>query len=330
MPSRGAPPGKALRMRLASRQASGPAGSGHGAAAPDDGVIHCSGGGGDVAREPRRLGSMRLVRAGLWAPLWLIVACGDDPPTSRQEFASRYADLICPRLSPCCEATGKQNDVGACKRFIGLLSGTSNTTFNQAAADACLAALADWSCTEEEPAVCDAVLSGTVAVGGNCDSTSDCAAPVQGGVTCHVDYSSGRSAKGVCKLQPVPAAGQPCGPDSSTATEYFVCDEDPAFYCDSGTCTARSAIGQECAGYTGCAPGAYCDTNVSPWTCTALAKVGESCGGVGCVEGAYCDSGSCAKKKPMGEPCQGYDECEGSCDTQSGKCQPALTICFDG
>lgn len=284
-------------------------------------------GGAGAARGRVDSAGMRLARAVLLAPLLLLAACGDDDPTSQEEFASRYADLICPRLSPCCQATGQSNDVSACKRFIKLLSGTSSgTKFNQDAADACLAALADWSCTEQEPDVCDNVLSGTVAPGGSCDSNTDCAAPVEGGVTCQIDYGSGTS-KGTCKVEPVPAAGQPCGAESSTATEHFVCDQDPAFFCDSGTCKARAAVGEACEGYGACLPDAYCDTSGASWTCVGLSKVGESCG-VGCVEGAYCGPDGCTKKKAMGEPCQSWDECEGSCDTASGKCRPSATICF--
>lgn len=271
------------------------------------------------------LRASKLALAGwLWSAL-VLVACGsDDDDTPQERFAARYANAICPAISQCCEATGEPNDEAACRRFIGYLGAATTGKFNQAAADACLAGLEGWSCTEKEPDACDNVFSGSVPAGGDCETSIDCAAPVQGGVTCHYDYSGGSTAQGVCKIQPLPAEGQPCGAGASTETEYYVCDQDPASYCDAGTCKKKSALGQACSGYSSCAPGAYCASG----TCVALAAVGEPCGSQGCVEQAYCDAGSCAKKKAMGEPCQSYDECQGSCDSSTGKCRPTATLCF--
>lgn len=236
---------------------------------------------------------------------------------------ARYAELVCPRLAPCCKANGEAHDVGACQAFMKLLAGASNAKFNQAAADACLDALEGWACTADEPDVCDNVFTGTVKSGGACDTSADCAAPVSGGVTCHVDGSAG--SQGVCKLEPVPAAGQPCGSEAFTATEHFVCEEDAKLHCSSGVCEKKPAVGQPCQGYPGCAPGAYCNQG----TCEALAAVGESCGSVSCVEGAFCDvDATCEKKKAPGEACQSYEECQAGCDAGTGKCRAASSVCF--
>jgi hypothetical protein len=123
----------------------------------------------------------------------------------------------------------------------------------------------------------------------------------------------------------VPAAGQPCGSQAFTETEHFVCETDSKLFCSNGVCEKKPAVGAACLGYPGCAPGAYCNQG----TCEALAAVGASCAGVSCVEDAFCDvDGTCENKKAPGEACQSWDECQAGCDTTTGKCRAAATVCF--
>jgi hypothetical protein len=270
---------------------------------------------------PFTRGSGRLGLAFVAASL-LLAACGDDEKSPQEKFWASYADLYCNGVAPCCKATGQANDVDACRQFVGVLGiAFSKGKFSQANADQCLSELRAWDCNTDTPDSCSRIFEGTVQPGGSCSTSQDCARPVDGDVTCHWTGSS--SSDGTCKTVPTPATGQPCGFDAYTDTEYYKCEDDPALYCDNGTCSARIALGQPCASGS-CVAGATCasDSTSTQTVCVAQVAVGGDCSSVECVDEAYCDSSSnlCVAKKAEGEACTTFSECLGFCDSDTSKC----------
>ena len=138
------------------------------------------------------------------------------------------------------------------------------------------------------PPACDAALVGTVATGGTCYSSNDCASGY-----CTWDLPSG-TCPGTC--QPFRTLGQSCqGPD---------CADGLA--CDGGTCKAQSGVGGTCP----CQNGLWCDGAV----CTSYAAAGSTCGSAT----VKCDPLTICAGTP--ETCQAYAGPGAACD-------PADSIC---
>lgn len=257
-------------------------------------------------------------------------ACGSDDQSPKEKFLAAYADTYCKGLAPCCAANGNAHDVSACKQFIAIFGSLAGGTFDQKKGDQCLAELKTWTCESPAPDVCDGVFAGSSPPGGSCDSSADCAKPVEGDVTC--EYST--DSVGVCKTEPPPAAGQPCSSSASTPTEHYRCTDDPTLFCNYTTekCEARAALGQPCEN-GGCVAGADCrsDSTTGQNKCVPLVAVGGDCSTIGCVEEAYCDASSqCIAKKKNGEPCQSFQECLGFCDSDTSLCSGSggATLCI--
>ncbi|MCE7888525.1 MAG: hypothetical protein DYH12_02280 [Sorangiineae bacterium PRO1] len=254
--------------------------------------------------------------------------CSEDEPSAEEKFWKRYGEIYCSKVVSCCQAEGRAHDVGACEQatsVLGVLFGKGE--FSQARADLCLSELQAWDCSEGDgPDSCDRVFQGKVGPGGACDTSMDCARPAEGGVTCYYTFAEGsENGAGVCKTTPKPAAGQPCGSSYSTATEYFTCEDDPSLYCDWQTevCKTRLPIGSPCE-LDECAVAATCSfDDAGGKSCVASTPIGGDCSNVSCVEDAYCDQTSqkCVKLKGAGEPCSSFFECDGFCDSDTGKCE---------
>lgn len=263
--------------------------------------------------------------------------CGDDDdPSPAERFASRYADIYCAGMAPCCQAAGNPHEVDACRQLFGLFgyAAAQAKHFDSAAADQCLVELETTlaTCDTREPEVCGRVFSGDRAPGQPCESEADCALPASGDTTCDYSFESGSDPSGICKVVLPAADGQPCG-DTGSTTELHRCTEDPGFYCEhaTNTCRARVPVGADCSSGQ-CAVDARCDS--ATLTCVALAPVGGKCSGSSdCVAEAFCDpSGTCFAKKAAGEACSGFDECSGFCDSDTGKCTgsgPTLCVTSD-
>jgi hypothetical protein len=246
--------------------------------------------------------------------------------------------------------------------------------YDATAAATCLSLIGSASCADlyygdrqRNPAnSCAKVLTGTVAAGGGCYRTEDCAA----GAFC--DQTGGCPAKCVAYV----AAGGTCGSGLACA---------PGLYYDTagGSCVCRTLAtqGQSCGG-TGevkcaeslyCGPGNTCvpylakgascqaaqsDTSSSllcviatgqtTGTCGPRAKIGASCGAtIGCEPFAACVNGTCAEYSPQGGPCgyivsggvYDYRGCvDGWCDDGGqtgtvGVCKPYVAVggsCMSG
>jgi hypothetical protein len=195
-------------------------------------------------------------------------------------------------------------------------------TYNAGQSSACISAIQGSSCStfsfvNPEPAACQATLSGTVAVGGTCYDSIDCAGTTtycniasgcQG--TCANQIAIGQACQGggcvngatcfnqVCTAQAAPPAqvgqGQACG-YIQAQQQTVACQAGLA--CDLVTSLCASVINQGsactpghglCEYFTACNPtGNTCQ----PWPSTAGATCGVATGQdyVGCMGGFTCN-----------------------------------------
>jgi hypothetical protein len=274
------------------------------------------------------------------ALVWLMLgACGSDddgdkqtPPPPGQNFATSYARIYCEGLKSCCDAAGEPLDLAACRQaYEGSLAAVNATQFDQEAAKQCLAELPSSlaSCSPAKPSTCSRVLSGDAAPGQPCEHDADCKLPAQGWAICARETED-ESIKGTCKSVPPPQEGQPCLAEES-ANEIFICEADPAFYCnyDLNTCWLRAPRGGDCSGDVACALDSRCEPVTRK--CVARTAIGSACSvSSECIEGAYCDAGTCAAQKTAGQPCTAFDECAGGCDVDLGACSPVSSCAVLG
>ncbi|MHB8417814.1 MAG: hypothetical protein ACYDCL_07045 [Myxococcales bacterium] len=150
-----------------------------------------------------------------------------------------------------------------------------------------------------------------------CRAYSDLGGPCAAAGDCHAGYCSLPDAgDGVCA--PLPAPGQPCGPQPLSSS---CADRDD--YCDipsgspSGSCTALPENGQPCASFR-CATDCYCVVDITNpgGICTSLPDGGASCAGVGRCLPPY----ACGSSNVCIVPGPGDAGCGSSADCASANC----------
>jgi hypothetical protein len=167
---------------------------------------------------------------------------------------------------------------------------TANTVkYDAVLAQSCVSAVSSGGCgvlDNHLPEVCRQALSGSVAIGGDCEIDAQCS----GSNRCQID---GSSCPGTCA--PLASAGIACGKDSDCALG-LICSAATAH------CTTPAAVGEPCQGGSAaqCAAGLLCigndDGQMRAGTCTTsaaalLQKEGESCDlqrGPWCTPGLSC------------------------------------------
>jgi hypothetical protein len=295
-----------------------------------------------------------LVSAGI---LIVLTACGDDDDHGEaiSAFTQQYCDL---HEGFCCTQQGKTFDQGSCNL---LLSFAASSSFDQAAADACIAGLkaaqsSPTFCSDHGGAAvndkCNAVYPATGGgspPGGTCETSRDCA-PVQNGeVSCLFSSSNGTTTH-TCQAQLRGTAGADCQGDRSANSSFGVanskdatvtiCWEADSLYCDATTkkCTAPAALGGKCSPSENlsCAKDAYCarpDTSSSStdYICKAKSKADEACdlySRTSCVDGFHCDSSkkTCQPDTPVGGACNpSAPTCGPTAQCTNGTCAVAAT-----
>jgi hypothetical protein len=237
----------------------------------------------------------------------LLVACGGggnvDVSANQDNFCTEIAEVACHNFYQCC-SEGEIEDLlgvseprteGQCRDDLELFCarGMGNSlldsikegrvTFDSARMNDCLNSLIapEDSCATVVDAVpwkeacMETAFVGTVATGGNCFFSHDCAgAP---------DSFCGPKQK--CEQKPT--AGFPCG--TGCASQFF-CGP-------SGTCVAKGAMGAPCTSADSCQKDLYCDFVTNPSMPVCSTKVP---GGSACTGNDSCASGTCIPGRCMG------------------------------
>ena len=264
----------------------------------------------------------------------------DSGAQSQSDFIAKY----CAEFTPCCAKAGRPTDGATCRAFVSAFAPQGG--FNVNAANACLGEVhaassrADFCDNLGGGSVpsCDKVFAkgggGSVAPGGTCTKSSDCASSTEGKVDCASSFSGGSTTR-KCQVQVVGKAGDsPCvGTVSGNTTSYsgsssstdipskgYLCNVKDGVYCSStGACTAISPVGGDCSGSSfgyECVPEAFCDFTTKK--CVARKATGEPCDtfGESCVPADYCESTSktCEPKVADGAACSDSQSCaSGNC-----------------
>jgi hypothetical protein len=270
---------------------------------------------------------------------------GDGTPVELESLPSAVARALCEGLATCCKSIGQVVDVAACQsrmqRQIGFPAASATTRYDPTLGGQCIAdirsAMASCYTLDDTPA-CEAMFAGTVAPGGVCNSSSDCAQPPGGYASCVPSAAGvtsvctagltdqhgapGQSCSGTCTSDSNGSAacsgmavrsgesGPPAGAGSCYTNDRLYCA--PETY----TCQALVALGGHCADYSACVDTAKCDTATEQ--CVPKAALGAACSySAECSPGAYCDANrTCQTKKSDGQTCDSgsaYDECIGYC-----------------
>jgi hypothetical protein len=172
----------------------------------------------------------------------------------------------------------------------------ANRTYDPAGAARCIdgvraiLARCSYASTVKDEAIeaCKGVFAGTVAPGGACQSSKDCAPSDMGPVECEVDRTAPPlPPMPICVVDPPGLAGEPCagpGPnDPTVAFPHLTCAD--GLYCDATNhCLARAAQGAACMRVDECGADLSCEGGV----CTALADLGASC-----IDDFQCRSRTC-------------------------------------
>lgn len=291
---------------------------------------------------------MHFARSAFFVSLLTVAACSSSNDSSGTSggFVSSYCSLV----SPCCATIGRPSDGQACRAVISAFTGSAKYDAN--AGKACLDQM---NAKSSDPQFCEAIFGsgpttltfpacdgvfsssgGTVAPGGDCKQTSDCAPSTEGKVDCMFGSSGGASIK-KCQVQIKGKAGDsPCvGTVDANLTSYssssdvpprgYLCNIADGLYCSSSTkqCTQQSPVGGACTSSFGyeCVADSYCDFTSK--TCVARIPTGGACtSGESCVGDDYCDSTTktCTAKLADGSACTDGLKCaSGSC--VNSKCE---------
>ncbi|MGH7297303.1 MAG: hypothetical protein ACRELB_20365, partial [Polyangiaceae bacterium] len=213
-----------------------------------------------------------------------------------------------------------------CTSNLSLAIARSRATFDDAAAQKCVAMLRDRQLARTSEtdtlfahAPCDRILAGLQPEGQPCRFSIEC----RDGLAC-VGYKVG--VDGTCrKAPPVHAACtlQPYGTvfnEAAAGLHHPACA--PAAYCDGTICQPRVPAGKPCSRSESCAAGLSCARG----KCGTRAPAGEACGSTSdCVFGLWCDrsgeggAARCASKRPEGAECTVGEACKGRCDVPKGR-----------
>lgn len=262
-------------------------------------------------------------------------ACGSDG-VSIDDFTNAYIDAYCEGAVKC----GSQPSTADCKASTSLETNTFLTliesaksgtvTYNEEQASACLDSFRARTCkfegfhSENDP--CDSMFTGTIAQGGACTISAQCA----GGASCEQTVQDcdrdAMCCPGTCGAPSVEvAAGAMCG-------ENDICPFNQ--YCklpatgNVGTCTALiSSPGAACDDFFSCVNPMICNLFAEMPTCEMPVGTGETCNPDGIapcvVDQDHCDDVSMKCVGPLadGAACEFSSECapDSSC---AGTCQP--------
>ena len=252
------------------------------------------------------------MRRTLWLLSSLVVfACGSKTDSgggagaltgvAAEDFVARWVEATCGPTGTCCTNAGIAFDGDHCvvaqtREGRAILNDTNaKRTYDPAGAATCIdgvrsiVARCSYASTlgDEVDEVCHGLFRGTVATGGACQSSKDCALSDQGPVDCQVDRTAPAiPPMPVCVVDPPGLAGEPCvgraAPDLTVAFPHRVCAD--GLYCDATShCQATVGEGAACTSDE-CGANRSCENGV----CTPLADLGAPC-----IDDLQCKSRTC-------------------------------------
>jgi hypothetical protein len=254
-------------------------------------------------------------------------------PVAEADFRQQFPTAFCNVIRTCCTQAGIAFNPTVCQGFAGATLQPGLSYNAQAAGDCLQLARSTTTCDMSDSMAdtlspCDVVYSGSKALGETCESSAECASRTDGEVDCD-------GLDNVCAVTRRGAAGDPC---TSSCEEYgdggYICSSsaNPALdphesvqcFREEGltcgpdlTCDALVPAGEPCTSDDQCVSAHYCASDGAERTCAPQLGMGGTCDAFtnACAEGNYCDSTNsmCAPKKPAGQACTGFDECQGQC-----------------
>lgn len=294
-----------------------------------------------------------------------------------QQLADEATERACGILAACCTDADAPYDEQACKAFHEprMIQHFAMQTFigaelDTAAAQRCMDSIGKVSdgCPAELrvggdlPEACDGLFTGSVPLGGKCDSKPGhgCITSRDNPVFCDIAYDSesGKSVKpGVCRASSSlsgvhRSAGQTCS-NTCDGGKHGACNgtgpggncyTSDGLFCSSESqrCEPQRVSGEPCDPVgSNCVAGTYCSSagsdcepgsacELDDFTCApfTFSGEGEPCNaGAACVAGTYCDDSTCAPLLPLGAACSTRSQCAENNDCTAGTCQrPPRTI----
>jgi hypothetical protein len=252
----------------------------------------------------------------------------------RERLQTELVHALCDNVKSCCTAVGRAFDVPGCFRQINqhyvVPLSSSMTAYDPVEAGRCVRAvsLAAEACAAVDATTCFDAFVGTVAAGGACQSSFDCAPGPGGYAVCPQDGHCVQVARGVlgagCAFTCIDReGGSPACKNSYgvSNTVAVACHSNDGLVCitaANGTATCRpSSTDCKQNPTVSCAAGQTCDLVTG--TCYTPAKLGASCAATPCDRAAYCSGGVCVAVEPVGAACASDAECA-SAKCESGSC----------
>lgn len=245
-----------------------------------------------------------------------LVACDDEPADNQQTvdaFAKSFEQAYCERAVRC----GWMPDVQTCVGVTGLETAQINAdlaakraAFNEAATQKCISAFATMACDGSELALeenCNPVFTGTVEVGGACQSNTVC-------ISQDCEYPEDCDRSQTC------CSGQCQGLKKAIGDGCAEAEECQSYRCSEGKCAPLLEAGEACSSYSDCET-RFCSNGV----CTAQKAGGEDCTEDDECESFWCVEGKCFAPKAVGEDCAEGSDCESEVCTE-GKCAAPVPI----
>src|SRR5260370_24638165 len=219
---------------------------------------------------------------------------GSSNVVSADDLVNRFVKATCDAIGACCASASlpfarDQCESSMTREAQHLLTDTNaSRVYDGAGAARCIdrATMLLSLCAtstliaDQMKHSCEEVYAGTVAVGGACQSTKDCAQGSQGPAQCDVDATTMGTPLPMCVVDPPGQLGEPClGPapiDPNVHFPHLTCAD--GLYCGtSGTCQSRVAVGGACIHDDECIA-TWCDTT-SPTSgmCAARLPNGSAC-----------------------------------------------------
>jgi hypothetical protein len=283
---------------------------------------------------------------GIWCVVTAAACGGGGGSVAADDLISELYDVQCETATDC----GQFESDAACHASIDPSGGAEfqsilaaidkgTITYDEDKAGDCIDLYRDQSCEftgfhdSVDTSVCDQVFTGTVALGGACMISEECAGT---GACSPTDTSCDPETAccpGTCVAGDggdlISQEGGPCNDDMHTC--------DSALYCSAassdvpGTCAQPIAgEGSACTDVDSCANPMYCDVFSDTPTCVRPPSTGETCDPQAllvCADSRdYCDATmKCARAGDAGATCASDDEClsyasciNGACVAQGG------------